>query len=59
MDLGRIHCFLVATRSGEVIYERFYDRLSETDKGEVRAAFQQAANLVRLMEDSDFVGTYR
>ena len=36
MSLGRIHCFLVATKGSDVIYERFYDRLSEAEKAEVR-----------------------
>ena len=41
MSLGRIHCFLVCTKGADVIYERFYDRLSEAEKAEVRAAFFQ------------------
>ena len=58
--LGRIHCLLVSTQSGEVVFERFYDRLSEAEKADVRAAFHQAASSVRLtQEEQDYVGSYR
>jgi hypothetical protein len=43
-DFGRIHALVVATKTeGAVLYERYYDRYSELDKAEIRAAFQQAA----------------
>lgn len=59
-DFGRVHCVVVATKGGEVVYERFYDRLSELDKAEIRAAFQQATDNVNLGSDNqDFVGTFR
>ncbi|GAX80427.1 hypothetical protein CEUSTIGMA_g7866.t1 [Chlamydomonas eustigma] len=51
MSFGRIHCFLVATKNSDVIYERFYDRLSESDKAEVRAAFFQASSSSKLSFD--------
>uniref|UniRef100_A0A7R9V7B1 Coatomer subunit zeta n=1 Tax=Chlamydomonas euryale TaxID=1486919 RepID=A0A7R9V7B1_9CHLO len=44
MSFGRIHCFLVSTKASQVVYERFYDRLSESEKAEVRAAFFQASS---------------
>jgi hypothetical protein len=43
-DFGRVHALIIATRAeGAVLYERYYDRYSELDKAEIRAAFQQAA----------------
>eukprot|EP00798_Chlamydomonas_sp_ICE-L_P024121 gene24121-9696_t len=60
MSFGKIHCFLVALKSGEVIYERFYDRLSEADKAEARAAMQQASDGIRpSADDQDFAAAYR
>lgn len=61
MDWGRIHCVTVATRAGEVVFERFYDRLTNSEKGEVRAALQAASASVvqQAPEDADFVGGYR
>ena len=51
---------VVATKAGEVVYERFYDRFTELDKAEIRAAFQQAADNVNLASDNqDFAGTFR
>jgi hypothetical protein len=59
-DFGRVHCIVVATKAGEVVYERFYDRFTELDKAEIRAAFQQATDNVNLASDNqDFVGTFR
>jgi len=59
-DFGRIHCVLVATKAGEVVYERYYDRFSELDKAEIRAAFQQATDSINLANDNeDFVGAFR
>jgi hypothetical protein len=60
MSFGRIHCFLVATKGADVIYERFFDRLSEVEKAEVRAAFFQASGGARLnLDDQDHVAAYR
>jgi hypothetical protein len=60
MSLGKIHCICFATKAGEVVYERFYDRLSELEKAEVRAAFALAASNARLnVEDQDYVGAYK
>jgi hypothetical protein len=59
-DFGRVHCIVIATKAGEVVYERFYDRFTELDKAEIRAAFQQATDNVNLASDNqDFVGTFR
>ena len=60
MSLGRIHCFLVATKGSDVIYERFYDRLGEVEKAEVRAAFFQAFSGSKLsIDDQDHTAAYR
>jgi hypothetical protein len=59
-DLGRIHCFLVATRGGDVVYERFYDRFSELEKADVRSALSLATGNVRFTaEEQDFVAPYK
>lgn len=59
-EFGRIHCVVVATKAGEVVYERYYDRYTELDKAEIRAAFQQATDNVNLANDNqDFVGAFR
>ena len=60
MSLGRIHCFLIATKGSDVIYERFYDRLSEAEKAEVRAAFFQASSGAKLSsDDQDHTAAYK
>jgi hypothetical protein len=60
MDFGRIHCIAVTTKAGEVVYERFYDRYTELDKAEIRAAFQQTAERANFNHDgADFVGSFR
>ncbi len=41
------------------MYERFYDRLSEAEKAEARAAFHLASSGARLLEDQDFAAAYR
>lgn len=57
---GLIHCFLVATKAGEVIYERFYERFTELEKSEIRSAFQTATDTISLQQDDqDFVGSYK
>jgi hypothetical protein len=60
MDFGKIHCFLVATKGNDVIYERFYDRYTEQEKADIRAAFSTATGNVRMTTDEqDFVAPYR
>lgn len=56
---GKFNCFCVATKGGDVIYERFYDRLSEAEKAEVRAAFFQASSGAGLVDDQDRSAAYR
>ncbi|KAI8465929.1 MAG: Zeta2-COP [Monoraphidium minutum] len=59
-DFGRIHCVVVATKAGQVVFERYYDRYTELEKAEIREAFQQAADHVNLMHDNhEFVGSFR
>ena len=43
MDTGRIHAVILATASGNVVYERFFERYSEQDKAELRAVLAEAA----------------
>lgn len=43
MDLGRIVCILFATKTGKVLYERFYAKFSEAEKAEVRAGLDAAS----------------
>lgn len=61
---------LIATRAGgQVVYERFYEPLSEAEKGEVRGAFDQAAAVgpsgsgsalaAGVADDEELVGRYR
>ena len=59
-DFGRIHAFLISNRPGHVLYERFYDRLSELQKGELRTAFSQCSRDVGAMQDQHVgVGNFR
>jgi hypothetical protein len=60
MDFGRVHCIVISNKSGAVVYERYYDRYTELDKAEIRAAFQQASDRANLAQDqADFVGSFR
>ncbi|KAG2448120.1 hypothetical protein HYH02_006705 [Chlamydomonas schloesseri] len=60
MDVGRLHCFVVATKGGDVLYERFFDRFTELEKAEIRAAFSAASSNVRLQyDDQDFIAPYK
>lgn len=59
---GRVHALCVATRpSGHVVYERFWEPLSELEKAEVRGAFQQLAASVPAGagEGHESVGRFR
>jgi hypothetical protein len=59
-DFGRLHCLVVATKSGQVVFERYYDRYTELEKAEIREAFQAAADTVNLAHDNhEFVGSFR
>lgn len=44
MDGGRVQLLLVATTTGNVIYERFYERFNEQEKAELRSAIAEAAD---------------
>ncbi len=61
MDAGRVQLILVATTSGNVIYERFYERLGENDKAEMRASLAEAAErcLSNRIEASESASRYR
>lgn len=59
-DFGRIHCFSVANRSGCIVYERFFDRLSEVQKAELRNALGQCSRDVAKMQSGKLgVGNFR
>lgn len=64
MSSGRVNALLIATRQGHVVYERFYESLSEAEKAEVRGAFDQVAGAssgaaVAAADDDELVGRYR
>lgn len=61
MDCGRIQCFLIATATGSVVYERFYLRFSDVEKGDIRAAFQRASEtaLPGALDESEFADRYK
>jgi hypothetical protein len=60
MDFGQIHSVIVTTKDGNVVYERFYDRLSELDKSELRATLFQALCSTNLSQDEqENVGCFR
>lgn len=40
MDTGRIQAVIIATVSGHVIYERFYERFTDLNRADIRAACQ-------------------
>ena len=46
---GRIQCTLIATASGHIIYERFYERFSDVEKADIRSCFQRTQD--KLMQN--------
>lgn len=59
-DFGRIHAFVVTNRNGSVLYERFYDQLSEIQKAEMRTALGQCSRDVARMANGQVgVGNFR
>ena len=61
MDCGRIQCFLIATTSGSVVYERFYLRFTDAEKSDIRAAFQRASESVApgAPDESELADKYK
>lgn len=61
MDAGRVQLILVATSTGNVVYERFYERMGENEKAEMRASLAEAAEKcsTSATESSDFASRYR
>ena len=50
----------MSTKGSDVVYERFYDRLSESEKAEIRAAFFQASSGAKLsVDDHDHTAAYK
>ncbi len=46
-DYGRIQAIVIATVSGNVVYERFYDAFSDLDKADLRASLQEVRFLCK------------
>ena len=40
-NYGRIQAVVIATLTGNVVYERFYDSFSDLEKSDLRSALQQ------------------
>lgn len=61
MASGRMHAVLIATRTGNVIYERFYDGYDEVTRAEIRGAFHSTSQPIEanLQESQHYVGNYR
>lgn len=61
MDYGRVVCLLIATKTGNVIYERFYNQFSESEKAEIRAGLDAASQpyLYRAHDDVEYVGRFK
>lgn len=59
MDTGRVQALIIATASGHVIYERFYERFSDLDRAEIRAACLQALGADRSSGSAESVSRLR
>jgi len=59
MASGRIQSLLISTRGRHVVYERFYDVFSESEKSEIRVAYDDTAEEGALVENQELVGRYR
>lgn len=59
MATGRIQCLLISTKSGEVVYERFFDSFTESEKGGIRAAFHATADADNSQENYEYVGRHK
>ena len=54
-DYGRIQAIVIATVSGNVVYERFYDALTDLDKADLRASLQEVRPAIASMLRADAV----
>lgn len=63
MENGRVLCVLVSNLEGAVLYERFYSRLSELDRADLRAAAAATASTLFARSDAingrEAVGRHR
>lgn len=61
MDTGRIQSVIIATGSGNVVYERFYERMGEHEKAELRASLAETADTStsKRREEPEFAARYR
>ena len=61
MDLGRVQSFLLASSAGNVIYERFFAKFTDTEKADIRAAFHHtvASGLDNPRDEAEYAGRYK
>ncbi len=61
MEFGRIQCVLVATSVGDVVYERFYDKFSDLEKADIRAAFYSTTEpyLQSLADGAEYAARFK
>ena len=59
MAAGRIQCLLISTKTGEVVYERFFDSFTEPEKGGIRAAFHATASADSSQDNYEHVGRHK
>eukprot|EP00892_Ulva_mutabilis_P008008 jgi/Ulvmu1/557/UM001_0565.1 len=59
-EFGHIHAITITNRSGSILYERLFDRLSEIQKAELRTALGQCSRDVARMANGHVgVGNFR
>jgi len=59
MDTGRVQALIVATTAGHVIYERFYERFTDLDRADIRAACQQTHDAEHSAQVAESVSRFR
>ncbi|KAK9861641.1 hypothetical protein WJX84_008038 [Apatococcus fuscideae] len=61
MEFGRIQCVLVATSVGDVVYERFYDKFSDLERADIRAAFYSTTEpyLQSLADGAEYAARFK
>ena len=61
MDVGRVQAIIIANTEGQVIYERFFEKINEQEKAELRASIAEAAESITVSpaDGIDFASRYR
>ena len=61
MEFGRIQSVLVATSVGDIVYERFYDKFSDLEKADIRAAFYSTTEpyLQSLADGAEYAARFK